>query len=300
MTMKTFSHLDYYLHEEQRRAMRLKVLVVAFLLVAPVIAAHAQSAAVVVSGDQRFHSAQAHAPTPSGDAKTFVYEVVSIRPAKDSNSTSWRSTDDGVIMSGMSARSLVMGAYGLITDDQLSGLPAWADSDQFDIQAKMDTDTAEAFKKLSKKEKGRQSDLMLQAVLAERFNLKIRRETKEIPVYALVIAKGGSKLKETPASTPMGYTMNSGSNGQVLNGHGIEIESLVYGLSGNVGRLIVDKTGLTGKYDMDLKWSSEDNPGTGDSGPSIFTALQEQLGLKLESTKAPVETIAVEHIDKPS
>ncbi len=213
---------------------------------------------------------------------------------------SWRSTDDGVIMSGMRARSLVMGAYGLITDDQLSGLPAWADRDQFDIQAKMDTDTAEAFKKLSKKEKDRQSDLMLQAVLAERFNLKIRRETKEIPVYALVIAKGGAKLKETPASTPMGYTMNSGSNGQVLNGHGIEIESLVYGLSGNVGRLIVDKTGLTGKYDMDLKWSSEDSPGTGDSGPSIFTALQEQLGLKLESTKAPVETIAVEQIEKPS
>jgi uncharacterized protein (TIGR03435 family) len=243
---------------------------------------------------------QIHAPAPSGDAKTFAYEVVSIRISKPSNTSSWNPTDDGFVMSGIDARSLVMSAYDLIADDQVAGLPAWTDSDRFDIQAKMETGASEALKKLPQKERDRQRGLMLQAVLEERFHLKIRRETREIPVYVLVLVKGGARLKETPASTPMGYTVNGGSDGQVLNGHGIEIKQLASSLSGTVGRLIVDKTGLSGKYDMDLKWSSEDNPGSADSSPSIFTALQEQLGLKLESTKAPVETIVVEHIDKPS
>jgi uncharacterized protein (TIGR03435 family) len=240
------------------------------------------------------------APTPHEDAKTFAYEVASIRPAKPSDGMSWNTTVDGFTAKGASARWLIMNAYDLITEDQLSGLPEWANTEQFDLQAKVDADTSEALKKLSGKEKGQQYDHMLQALLAGRFNLKIRRETKPIPVYALVVAKGGAKLKETPVNTPMDYAWNSGGNGSTFSGHGIETGNLASNLSGTVGRLIVDKTGLTGKYDVELKWSSEDNPGSGDSGPSIFTALQEQLGLKLESTKAPVETIVVEHIDKPS
>jgi len=226
-----------------------------------------------------------------------AYDVVSIRPAKPSNDMSWKTTDDGFFTSGTSVRKLIMDVYGLITNDQLSVLPDWADT-RFDIQAKVDSDTGAALKKLSEKDRNQQYNLMLEAVLAERFNLKIRRETKEISVYALVVAKGGAKLKETPPNIPMGYTMKFGPSLCVLSGHGIEIAALAQSLSGNAGRMIVDKTGLTGKYDMDLKWSPEENQSSDDSGPSIFTAVQEQLGLKFESTRAPMETIVVEHIDR--
>src|SRR6202012_5609528 len=98
-----------------------------------------------------------------------------------------------------------------------------------------------------------QYDLMLQAVLADRFNLRVHRETKVIPVYAMVVAKGGAKLKETPPDVPMGYGASSGSGGSTMRGQGIEISSLIHYLSGDVGRVIVDQTGLSGKYDMDLK-----------------------------------------------
>ena len=137
---------------------------------------------------------------------------------------------------------------------------------------------------------------MLRALLADRFHLQVRHELKQLPVYEFVVAKGGAKLKESPASAPIGYSMSSGR----INGHGIEIANLAHSLAGVAGRLIIDKTGLTGKYDIDLNWSGEDSSGTTDSGPSIFAALQEQLGLKLEPAKAAVDTIVVEHIEKPS
>jgi uncharacterized protein (TIGR03435 family) len=238
--------------------------------------------------------------TPQPAVKTFSYEVVSIKPHKPSNDSSWRTTDDDFSAQGMTVRALVKDAYGLITDDQLTGLPEWATTDQFDIHAKMDADTSDALKKLSEKERGRQYENMLQGMLADRFQLKAHRETKVIPVYALVAAKGGAKLKETAPNVPMGYGINSSSSGSTMSGHGMDMTTLIYGLSGDVGRVIIDQTGLTGKYDMDLKWSSEENQNADDSAPPIFTALQEQLGLKLESTKAPVETIVVDHIDKPS
>ena len=238
------------------------------------------------------------APAAQADAKTFAYEVVSIHPNKPTEGviTYGRVTKDGFVNTGATVHSLIMSAYGLITDDQLVGAPVWTNSDRFDIQAKMDADTAAAFDKLSRDERKRQNGQMLQALLADRFHLKVHRETKEIPVYALVVAKGGSKLKEVPANTYGGYSTGPG----MLKGHGIEISQFVLSLSGPAGRLVVDKTGLTGKYDLDLKWTPADSQGSDDSGPSIFAALEEQLGLKLESTKAPEDIVSVEHVERPT
>jgi len=242
----------------------------------------------------------APAPAAHDDAKTLAYEAVAIHPSKMANGMMWNGNDDSFTTSGTTVRSLLMNAYDLILMDQIEGLPSWGDSDKFDIQAKMDAETAAALKNLPREARNKQRGQMLQAILAERFNLKIRRDTKVLPCYELVVAKGGAKLKESAPDAPGGYSMNTGSNSSFINGHGMQLTSLAYSLSNTVGRIIVDKTGLTGKYEIDLKWSPQENPGSDDSGPSIFTALQEQLGLKLEPTKAPVESIVIEHVERPT
>jgi uncharacterized protein (TIGR03435 family) len=137
---------------------------------------------------------------------------------------------------------------------------------------------------------------MLQALLADRFKLKIHHETKEQAVYALVVAKGGFKMKTSPADAP---SMSTGSNGR-YTATAMAIGGLMGGLMGSVDRFIVDKTGLTGSYNFTLKWTPDGQEETVESGPPLFTALQEQLGLKLELAKAPIDTIVVDHIEKPS
>ena len=159
-----------------------------------------------------------------------------------------------------------------------------------------------------------QRRLMMQAMLADRFKLKVHHETKELPMYSLVIAKGGFKLKEAdPNDTyPNGVKGPDGVghsgmmmflNG-VLKAQGVPISNLANSLSLQVHRLVVDKTGLTGKYDFSLAWTADgvtpDNGLGAETWPSLFTALQEQLGLKLEPTKGMVDTIVVDHVEMPS
>jgi uncharacterized protein (TIGR03435 family) len=172
----------------------------------------------------------------------------------------------------------------------------------------------------------------LRALLADRFRLKIRRETKELPVYALVPAKGGPKLKESKpndaaanpsgekeARRPQGPMMRMG-RGQIM-GQSASMEFLAQMLSQQLGRTVIDKTGLKGIYDFTLEWTPDAGQGPGpfagpgepslgsqsglpapseSGGPSVFVALQEKLGLRLESQKAPVATIVIESVDKPS
>ena len=138
---------------------------------------------------------------------------------------------------------------------------------------------------------------MLQQLLADRFQLHVHTETKEGPIYKLVIAKSGFKLKNAPDSErPRGSSWGR-DRIQVLNG---PIGSLAFSLSDILGRTVMDKTGLAGRYEIDLKWTPDELQGTPDAGPTMFTALQEQLGLKLESAKGPVETFVVDHVERPS
>jgi uncharacterized protein (TIGR03435 family) len=140
--------------------------------------------------------------------------------------------------------------------------------------------------------------------LADRFNLTLHRETKDLPVFALVVAKNGPKLHEVKAGDP---PPPAGSPDIALNRGHIAIRAgmpvLVWTLSRSrdVDRVILDKTGLTGTYDFDLKWTPEGKgEDLSDSGPSIFTAIQQQLGLKLEPQKGPVEIIVIDHVQRPS
>jgi uncharacterized protein (TIGR03435 family) len=129
--------------------------------------------------------------------------------------------------------------------------------------------------------------------------------TKELPVYELVLAKGGAKLKETTAEEAKRGSTNIEGRNHKSDGTftGITTKALATTLSGETGRAVLDKTGLTGSYDFTLTWANDDQPTAADadtaSGPTIFTALHEQLGLKLESSKGPVEVLVIDSVEKP-
>ncbi len=263
----------------------IRLLVLAFVAVSAVIESPAQ--------------AQNSAPVPAPSAqKNFVFEVVAITPRKSSDQGAmWQGTPDGMVLTNVPLSWLVRSAFDIIIDDQLSGLPGWASSDRYDIQAKMDEETALAYKNLTRQEKKQQDQLMLQALLAERCQLKVHRETRQVPVYDLVIAKAGLKMKENPVSAGS-RTMVSKDH---VNAQAMSMESLAFSLSGEVGRVIIDKTGLGDKkFDFDLKWTPDDQQGTADAGPSIYAALEEQLGLKLVPSRGPVETVVIDRMEKPS
>jgi len=246
----------------------------------------------------------ARAQTPAAasaqtEQKTFAYDVVSIKPNKSAEEASgWRSASDGsIVITNAPLGWLVRNAFGVIIDDQLSGLPGWVNSDRYDVQAKMDEDSAAAWNKITGEAKKQQQQLLYQSLLADRCHLKVHRETRQLPVYDLVIAKGGLKLQD---AKPIEGSRTTAGNG-LFNAQAITIEALAYSLSGDVGRVILDKTGLGDKkFDLDLKWTPDEQQGTADAGPSLFAAIEEQLGLKLVSSRGPVETVVVDHMEKPS
>jgi uncharacterized protein (TIGR03435 family) len=220
------------------------------------------------------------------------FEVASIRPHEG------RVAFVSSTISGPRVRVVAYGLGGLLMEAydmkyyQLSGLPSWTDSDRFDIDAK-----AEGEATLTKA----QFKQMLQTLLADRFHVKVHLETKEMPVYALVVGKNGPKLKESVAEK-FSLTMRGvqGVEITVLKG---SMEQLATQLSGSgTDRPVLDKTGLTGTYDYTLNWTPERDgvPPPDSSGVTLPIAVQEQLGLKLESQKAPIEILVVDHAEKPS
>lgn len=256
---------------------------------------------------------RAQSPQPAATPAPS-FEVASIKPNKtDDMRVMLRITPDGLSAVGVPAKFLIEFAYD-IKDFQISGGPGWIDSEKYDIDAKMDEATIEAIKKMPREQAVEQRRLMLQSLLADRFKLKVTHSSKELPIYALVVAKNGPKLTQS-ADSPPGATPRNQMRftpGE-LTGTGVPISLLVNQLAREVGRQVVDKTGLQGNYDFTLQFTSErrlampggpggpgDAPPPDSSGPSIFTALQEQLGLKLESQKGPVEMLIIDSVEKPS
>lgn len=229
-----------------------------------------------------------------------AFDVISIRPHKEtSNYSHWLTpTPDGYGAQNIEVSALIFNAFELKCPEQIVGLPTWASEDSFDIEAKVDDDTLTAYQKLSDRERKEHAAPMLRTMLADRFKLKVHHETRVLPVYALVVAKSGFKLKQSQAPESL-YGMNLGRSSISILGGPLGARFIV-GLSDKTGRIVVDKTGLTGWYDIDLKWTSDEEVAAGASGPSLFTALEEQLGLKLVSEKAPVDVIVVDHIERPS
>jgi uncharacterized protein (TIGR03435 family) len=253
----------------------------------------------------------------------FKFEVASIKPTKNPNG-GWRlnDTDDGISGLNVPLVYLVHQAFGIYEDYRYPQTPVWLTTDHYDVEAKMDGSVAEQFRKLPRAERIVAKQHMLQVLLEERFNLKVHRETKEFPVYFLVVAKNGTKLQESKPkpddpSAENGVWGGGGTKEGVrtITAHLVPIQQLASQLTGIVGRTVQDKTGLTGRYDLTLKYAPDQSalsptggasegppvPSASDpGGVSIFTAVQDQLGLKLEAGKGPMEIIVIDHIEKPS
>jgi uncharacterized protein (TIGR03435 family) len=260
---------------------------------------------------------------PPGYGQEPAFEVASIKPNNSADHRTMIQMSPGGRMNAnnVSVQMLITMAYG-IKNNQISGAPGWVDSERYDISAKAEG-TADQ----------EQVKLMIQALLAERFKMKFHRETKEQPIYALVLDKGGPKFKESKGDDddflgerPAG-PKPEGGRGPGMGGmrqgvrlgrgnlaaQGVTLSAFAGQLANVVGRQVIDKTGLTATYDLKLTWTPDEGqgmmripgdtrdappPAPADSGPSIFTALQEQLGLKLEAQKGPVEMYMIDHVEK--
>ena len=293
------------------------------------------------------HAKQAPSATTADTSPDLPkYDVATIKPspAETQGQIRLMFTPDGTQISGVPLQMIVRNAFRL-EDDRIVGLPGWAKTSRYDIQAKVTPEDAPRLDKL----KVDQRASMLVPVLEERFNLKYHHEMRELPSYALVVAKGGPKLKVTtgpilpvdanppgpgddsktggagpgPKIGGPGSNPGPGSMVRVMGpGHieaaGSDLQPLARILSQQLGRTVVDKTGLTGNYDYALDWTPDNDVpppvkgggpeggpphndiGSIGVGPSLFTALQEQLGLKLESEKGKVDVIVIDRIEPPS
>ena len=253
------------------------------------------------------------APQNNETAKSPEFDVATIKPGKPGaqGSTFSFTPGEGVEVTNGTLKGIIEMAYD-VRDFQITGGPAWTDSQMFDIAAKnAASDTgSQADNSTARIEDTR---LRLQALLRQRFQLKIRREMKELPVYVLEVGKKGPKLLENSAANPAGAApagINAGC-GQ-MTGTNTSTANLAYKLSRLLDRSVLDRTGLTGNYDFQLSWTPDSGgcsaPSLGGSsasagaadGPSLFTALKEQLGLMLVSQKAPVEVLVIEQVEQPS
>jgi uncharacterized protein (TIGR03435 family) len=286
-------------------------------------------------GMLRGQNAPASTPSPQSSiqpAELPKFDVASIKPYKaDDGRMMIRFSPDGVSLQGMPMRELVHSAFG-VEADRIIGEPDWIKSTRYDIEAKVSPEDAPKLKDL----KMEQRNAMMLQLLVDRFNLKYHHETRELPMYALVVAKSGSKMKpakpdqDRPGTKalPPGEPRRSGDgerpaigehmlmmNPGHLESTGSTIDMLAHILSRQLNRTVIDKTGLTGEYAYTLDYMPENMPslipGAPEGGskpdmsadlgkPSLFTAVEEQLGLKLEATKGTVDVIVIDNIDLPS
>jgi uncharacterized protein (TIGR03435 family) len=233
------------------------------------------------------------------------FDVVSVKPSDPlSNGMRLGVSPSGTFEArGATLLDLISQAYD-VRVFQIVGAPGWASTDKYEIITKDEVKGPSGTDRTSMNEKQRAefNDRLfgkLQAMLADRYQLKLHREKKEIPVYALVISKGGIRMQVSSESDDRDG-MNGGRTDDgksTLTGRNLPLEHLVRFLSNQTARPVIDQTGLTGKYNFKIMYA----PGMDDiTGPSIFTALQEQLGLKLESQKGPADVLVIDSVQKPS
>jgi uncharacterized protein (TIGR03435 family) len=280
-------------------------------------------AAMAASGSVVHAQSQQTSSTPGGAPQEF--EVASVKPQKNARPV------DAITLSfltrvGQSSRNgrfdlagaplsvLIQLAYN-VKDVQVTGGPSWASSDAYDVTARAEGNAT--FEQMRP---------MLRSLLADRFKLKIRQETRELPVYELAPAKGGIKVRVTredncvapdpdnhppPRNPPGPLNTCGGVRRQMMSGAPerkdriealqISMPELVRILSDDVGRTVIDKTGFKGTFDLHMEFTPDEalTNGSG-SGPSLFTALTDQLGLRMVSAKAPVEMLVIEDAQRPS
>jgi uncharacterized protein (TIGR03435 family) len=249
-----------------------------------------------------------------------VFATATIKPTDPNRSNA--GGDIGFSQGGsfdaksQSLKELIQSAYDLgfyDVDRRIIGGPKWIGSARFDVAAKCDEESASAFKKMTSKQQISLEQAMIQTLLADRFRLRLHHESRRLQVYALILAKGPSKLRPSANTDSEDPGFVNGPPGN-WEGDSATMEGLASQLSTLPeigGRIVVNKTGLKGVFKVELKWTPDPTmgvvPATSDNGgkldpsaPSLFTALQEQLGLKLEPSKEPVDVIVIDSAELPS
>ncbi len=249
---------------------------------------------------------EGRATTNPGTPK-IGFDVISVKPNESGGAhSSMGMTADGFTMTNVELVHVLLGQSFRIFDKELIGAPKWASSDRWDIEGKVSAQDVAAFNKMTFDQRIQ----MIQQILEERFALKVHHETRVLPVYALTVARTGAKMvasKDQATSiegSPGVLTAREGSE----TGRGTTMRFLAADLSDSLGRRVVDQTGLTGRYDFTLTWIPDNSAqaingssGSGEApGPSLFTAFEEQLGLRLLPVKASVDVVVIDHIEKPS
>jgi len=242
-------------------------------------------------------------PAVQADAPAaMAFEKVMMYPSTGDDTGSgflwWDNASDNAWLFGnVSSLNLIANAYGLGMH-QVIGLPKWADDDRYSLSTNMGAAKFEDFEKLPVDEQTAQQRLMMQAVLADRYQLKAHRETREMPVYELVVANGGLKIAEADS-----FDGHSGSSFFIPRewwNYGT-MEDLACKLAERSGGVVVDKTGMgTKRFHYHLKWSEDQLSQAADRSPSTATALEKELGLKLVPATEAVDVLIIDHIEKPT
>ena len=244
------------------------------------------------------------AQSPASEKTAF--EVASVKQNTSGSSNSMLSMRPGGAFQAINStlNGLIAYAYG-VRRTQLAGGPEWVESDKFDVLARASEDVS-----------GDQLRQMVRALLADRFRLIVHTETREQPIYALVHAGNdrrlGASVKASTrdcsgGSSPCGVNMTTDGRGGALRATAVPLTEFAVTLSGLVDRIVVDRTGLTGAFDIELRFTRDNlqpaDPsarGIAGDAPSIFAALPEQLGLKLESQRGRVEFVIIDTVDRPT
>ncbi len=236
-----------------------------------------------------------------------AFDVATVKPSHATDGHThiyWHPENGDFSASNISLKGLPEFAYDL-PESRMVGGPAWIGSDKWDVEAKASpevdvpmhttsTDVAKALKRS-----------LVQALLADRFQLKSHAETRELPLYALIVMKGGPKFERAKED---GTSIGSGNSHITIKG-GDSMAILAAQLARVTGRVVLDQSGLAGRYDIALRWTPDNglpdkiNGATSpeeSNGPSIFTAVQEQLGLKLDPQKGPVNVLVIDAVQPPT
>ena len=227
-------------------------------------------------------------------AQNASFEAAIIRPHPSGDTSSRISTEDhGVRMTNVTLLRLITLAYQ-VTENQTTDWPAWLNQDRWDIQAKaLD---------LPEKPTPDQVIPLVRALLQERFGLKVHREPKPQPVYRLTVDKSGAKLVRSAEQRQGGSNNSASANSVRMKSQGVGMDELAMNLTRRLDRQVVNRTGLDGFFDFELSWVPElAVPADGDAaGATVFTAIREQLGLRLEASKEPVEVWVIDAVSKPT
>jgi uncharacterized protein (TIGR03435 family) len=240
------------------------------------------------------------------------FEVATIRPMPDGPPPNQLPPGTTTVRLHFTPKMMIMYAYNLpdFSEGRILNNAGWTE-DTYEVQGKISDSDYAAMQKMTPEEKNQQIQLMVQSLLRDRMKLKVHLEKREETVYALEVAKGGAKLVPAKEGSPKGFGVTHQGQVYQFTGNGGNLDGLALQLGRQPeigGRSVVNKTGITGSYDVALRWTrtgsaaaaTDDGSIEDENAPSFFTAIQEQLGLRLATMKGQVDYVIVDHIEKPS